>query len=831
MLLAGDLQNPFDRLDVNGDGAIAAIDALVVRNQLPEVLGSGEAGADYSGYPDINGDNAVDVDDYDTLVDYIETMPSSYTGGSSSADSNSGDESGGSANSNTGSNAGSTGGITVSAQATATVNEAEQFTLTFSWTDAYWIVIESPYLSIGSVAEHGPSGAVALLDTNSEKYVFQSYVSNTDGGQATLTAAFPDDGPPGNGQSSDTMPIKISVFGYYDTVATQTTNVTVNNLDPVLDATMLTPNLLDEGDEAQIKILWSDAYWYEGPNDILNLQVDWDDGNGSRPVTDGSFAGCDSGDPFVACTIAKHIYLDDDPTTTPSDDYTITVKLEDDDTGVVTKDFSLTVKNVDPKVTITSITPIDSVSTDDGGVNGRLDDTEGFVVKGTVTDPGILDTHTATIKVDRNFDGDFDDDGEAVNVPLAGGNGSWTFEYTVPSIFDDGAFADSTGAPAWNNETTNDTLPVSAFVVDDDTGTAVQTSMHEVYNVPPQFESNSHGLVEPAFTFEFDDEGVYLKNAIVAGSFKDVGTKDFHEVKITWGDGVVTPEVLGPGVTTYAITRNFGIPGRDDFESIFPIEVEVFDDDKGTISTTKHFSCSDVTPPGSQINGIQYIGGRGLFEDVELLWHDPNAAANSDGVIGSEFGMLWDANKPAFIGKGVCEVGILQIARTETHYWGFSGELQELFNNEEWHVDKGVPYPNEWFGGRGTSDNPFSTGKLSAQDSPGSLQDIIGIFGPSWLQNATQEFETCVVALQGAEGIHMGTLLKGPTMAVYGCISWGYDAALQDDGSYRITRWLAGSTAADDSVDLEYAGPGQGPSDKFKEVVELQFDYPIIFTP
>ena len=38
----------------------------------------------------------------------------------------------------------------------------------------------------------------------------------------------------GNGSASDVMPTKITAYGCYNTSATKTTDVTVNNLDPVL---------------------------------------------------------------------------------------------------------------------------------------------------------------------------------------------------------------------------------------------------------------------------------------------------------------------------------------------------------------------------------------------------------------------------------------------------------------------------------------------------------------------------------------------------------------------------------------------------------------------
>src|SRR5207248_101590 len=80
----------------------------------------------------------------------------------------------------------------------------------------------------------------------------------------------------------------------------------------------------------------------------------------------------------------SHTYLDDNPTGTPADDFTITVTVTDDDTGSATGTRIVTVNNVAPVVTITDPAPGSVVT-----VGTPVTFTAAF------TDAGTLDTHTA----------------------------------------------------------------------------------------------------------------------------------------------------------------------------------------------------------------------------------------------------------------------------------------------------------------------------------------------------------------------------------------------------------------------------------------------------
>jgi PKD repeat protein len=108
--------------------------------------------------------------------------------------------------------------------------------------------------------------------------------------------------------------------------------------------------------------------------DTFTLTIDWGEG---VPETFFYSAGTTS-------YSETHQYLDDNPTGTPNDDYTISVTITDDDTGSDSDTTTVTVNNEDPVIT--------SVSADPNPTQINL--VTSFT--GSFTDVGTQDTHTAT---------------------------------------------------------------------------------------------------------------------------------------------------------------------------------------------------------------------------------------------------------------------------------------------------------------------------------------------------------------------------------------------------------------------------------------------------
>ena len=100
-------------------------------------------------------------------------------------------------------------------------------------------------------------------------------------------------------------------------------NVLVNNVPPTVTAVNLNPNPLNENSTTTLTVSFTDP----GVLDTWTATVDWADGSAVQTVTVGV-----NGTTSHSFTMS-HQYLDDNPTGTPSDVYTVSVSVVDDDTG------------------------------------------------------------------------------------------------------------------------------------------------------------------------------------------------------------------------------------------------------------------------------------------------------------------------------------------------------------------------------------------------------------------------------------------------------------------------------------------------------------------
>jgi CSLREA domain-containing protein len=149
-----------------------------------------------------------------------------------------------------------------------------------------------------------------------------------------------------------------------------TAAVDITNVAPALDPPTVTPQPLAEGSETTMSVTFSDP----AAADIHAVTVAWGDG---------------STDSLVLAVGARafavvHRYLDDNPSGTPSDVYTIDVSVSDDDGGSDTDAAAVTVDNLPPVV-------------DAGPDQVAYEDVVVSLAPVTFTDPGTADTHTATI--------------------------------------------------------------------------------------------------------------------------------------------------------------------------------------------------------------------------------------------------------------------------------------------------------------------------------------------------------------------------------------------------------------------------------------------------
>lgn len=240
---------------------------------------------------------------------------------------------------------------------------------------------------------------------------------------------------------------------------TDTATLTVLNVSPEVTATC--GMTIDENQEASLGISIHD----EGILDTFTVEVDWGDGSPPTVLNPG-----DDGDAVVNLT---HLYLDDDPTGTPSDIFSISVTVTDDDGGTGSDGDIVTVNNVNPLITVFEM----------GQPNPQfvLPIVHELTFTGDFVDPGTLDTHVILWQFG---------DGDTASSLVT------THTYMIPG-----------------------TYTASLNIVDDDTG--VDVEMMEVvvvdeFGALDDLDAYIQGLPEEAFKSNPVQKKKTLKNMISA---------------------------------------------------------------------------------------------------------------------------------------------------------------------------------------------------------------------------------------------------------------------------------------------------------------------------
>ena len=302
------------------------------------------------------------------------------------------------------------------------------------------------------------------------------------------------------------------------------TTVTVNNVAPAIT---VSGDTIDENGVATVTGTITDP----GIEDTFSLTIDW--GEGSPEIY--SYA---AGTTSFSLT---HQYLDDDPTGTPFDFYTVSVTVTDDDGGSDTESTTVTVNNVAPAIT----------------VSGDTIDENGFAtVTGTITDPGIEDTFSLTI-----------DWGEGPPETFVYPAGSTTFSETHQYLDDD-----PTG-------TSSDDYTITVNITDDDSEQDSGSTIVTTRNVDPVVVSVTLDQPNPQFVLPL----VHTLN--FTGTFTDIGTMDVHTAVWDWGDTTTSPGTVDESGGSGTVTGEhvFSAPGT------YTVNLTVTDDDTGV-----HFNTTEV---------------------------------------------------------------------------------------------------------------------------------------------------------------------------------------------------------------------------------------------
>jgi hypothetical protein len=236
---------------------------------------------------------------------------------------------------------------------------------------------------------------------------------------------------------------------------TDTAVITVHNVAPVVTATC--GMTINENEEASLDISIHD----EGVLDTFTVEIDWGDGSSHTVINPP-----DAGDAFITVT---HLYLDDDPSGTPSDVYTITVTVTDDDGGMGTNSDSVTVNNVNPEITVFGMSQPNP--------QFILPVVHELTFTGEFVDQGTLDTHTMLWT--------FGDGGSATTLIT-------THTYMTPG-----------------------TYPASLIVTDDDTGVDMETMevvVTDEFGALDDLDEYIQGLADEVFKKKADQR----KNAMAS---------------------------------------------------------------------------------------------------------------------------------------------------------------------------------------------------------------------------------------------------------------------------------------------------------------------------
>ncbi|MEQ8211058.1 MAG: PKD domain-containing protein [Lacipirellulaceae bacterium] len=426
-------------------------------------------------------------------------------------------------------------------------------------------VFANPTATDGSVSTITFSGTPII-----ENY---SYTINWGDGSATETGS--DTGgeiavTPGSPGGPDTMGSFNGTHSYVDdgvfTVevivtdtgggsVTELFDVTVNNVAPnnlVLNATPV----IDENGVATLDVSFDDP----GVLDAHEVVVDWGDGN-----TDT--VNLTVGDRTTQLT---HQYLDDAPTGTASDSFTINVTVTDDDLASGSGTANVTVNNVAPTNLVLTATP----TIDENGV-ATLDV--------SFDDVGTLDTHDVTI--------DWGDGTvESVALTLGDRSGSFTHQY-----LDD----DPTG-------TASDAFTINVTVADDDLGSGSETASVTVNNLAPEITSLTTS--SPAIGGAEQGETVTL-----SADFTDVGTLDTHTAVIDWGDGTTTVGVVDQNTGTITGDHVYANGG------FYDVTLTLTDDDTGEAVET---TATVIAGVGLNDGVLQFVGTNG--DDRVKAFHTYN---------------------------------------------------------------------------------------------------------------------------------------------------------------------------------------------------------------
>ncbi|HMQ02487.1 MAG TPA: DUF5050 domain-containing protein [Pyrinomonadaceae bacterium] len=304
------------------------------------------------------------------------------------------------------------------------------------------------------------------------------------------------------------------------------------------------------------------------PADTFTLTVDWGDSSPAQVFN------------YPAGTTAfseTHQYLDDNPSGTASDNYTIGLTLADNNGGTDTDSALVTLNNAPPVLSNITVNP------------ATITAGQTISLSGSISDPGTLDTHEVTIN--------WGDGTPDTVLNLSAGVNSFN---TVHQY-------NATG-----------TLNIAITATDDDTGsTTANATVNVLAQLPPV-------LSNVAVNSPIVENGT----ATLTGNISDPNALDTFVLAINWGDGSPIQMLNYPaGTTAFSETHQYlddnptGTPSDN-----YTIDLILSDNGGLTDTASAVVSVNNAAPVLSNIAanpGTVIIGGTtnigGAIADVGTL--------------------------------------------------------------------------------------------------------------------------------------------------------------------------------------------------------------------
>ena len=421
----------------------------------------------------------------------------------------------------------------------------------------------------------------------------------------SLTHTYVDDNPSLTASDGKTVSVKLT-----DTdggVVSQSSPVTVRNLAPTdlqLDAVSVGGTPVSRGDDGRFvvpeggSITISGSLRDAGATDTHSVAIDW--GDGTRG--DSAVVTRDATDPTLVRFTASHIYVDDDPTTSSSDIYTMTMIASDDDTGRADEEEEIRVADLAPVVTVDPI----------AGTTENV----GITMTASFTDAGTADSHTAVV--------DWGDGTpiQTVAITASAGGGSLTANHTYG---DNGVFT------------------VTVTVTDDDSLSGSDSTTVTVVNTVPMVAIDRSG------TTTFDGVQTVVGSQGVptpfSGSVSDPGSDD---VTVTWAYGdalsdsatnLVNPPGTDPAVSPSIQPRSFTSSVTHAYARpcLYTATMSAVDDDGGAATPDTVTVVVVAAPHTWESNGFWKInyGGNTPTIPAEDLACYLRIVSHTSGVFGS----------------------------------------------------------------------------------------------------------------------------------------------------------------------------------------------------